>query len=871
MAILSKPRLLAQERFELEDVNTLLLSLCADSEFWTKEFLANAQFILKGFQVTGLNGPSPATVVMTDATLINANNTGDFSWFVADPAGGNISTALTSGSRNYLELELTTDTGTPLTKAFWDPSAQGGLGAEFNQTINTVTSLKMTVVALLGGFSGSANRIPLAIVDTDGANNIKGILDKRPLFFRLGQPGAPLSGYPWASNTEPELLLDLTGVVGSFTVGETVTFSSGATAEVTTGGSGPQIGVILPSSDLVSAGATVTGGTSGATATLASFTDNFSGADKSIDNFRNLLAALQTEIRSIKGTRFWFETGFGSIAGLANFINTVVAPFSSTAAVSFDGSNVKITDSSGTPADADILAKIRIFGKSSQLNLTRQDGTGGSANIPLADGSVLYVELPASGNRTYDAVGAASTNYKTVARASFLVSDKNFWIAYREGTRLIVRGIGELEVGESVEIGDSVSNQLLAALGFTSDSPGSNVYSSNNVLSNGDSFLTALGKLDAASGTATSVAYQDRNTKLVRGGTWAWTSSTGFLSFTADAAIQVPGLPESRNNIPFSTQSPITLSADGQAAYVDINRTAGAAANLTVSVASISALTQNPDRVIIARRVGTDVILGNSSILLPDGTSRQVDQGTSVQTLALLGSGITEATSSPSYSSNIRGVSGEGFKERLGTLTDAIGDSQEDRSAYLRADSAVTWTGTALQFSDNIVLEIVNTKSGSVTQHSVASSNSPITLANGESAWVLVDRTQAAETLTLHLSNTLAIPAQTQANKDVFVLFRRKDAGASQVLHIPLHKQVLEAGQMARLGGAPSAATSSSEGLLTTDATSMSRTIVSGTTLTYPNLVISASDTITINGSLVGVNSITVNGTLVVNGDSRVL
>ncbi len=50
-----------------------------------------------------------------------------------------------------------------------------------------------------------------------------------------------------------------------------------------------------------------------------------------------------------------------------------------------------------------------------------------------------------------------------------------------------------------------------------------------------------------------------------------------------------------------------------------------------------------------------------------------------------------------------------------GTVT----DHNEDRSAYLRSDSDVTWSGTQLSFTSDIVLEIINTYSGTSTIHKI--------------------------------------------------------------------------------------------------------------------------------------------------------
>lgn len=137
-------------------------------------------------------------------------------------------------------------------------------------------------------------------------------------------------------------------------------------------------------------------------------------------------------------------------------------------------------------------------------------------------------------------------------------------------------------------------------------------------------------------------------------------------------------------------------------------------------------------------------------------------------------------------------------------LQGSVQDSIEDRSAFLNSDTVVTWTGTELQFADDINIEIVGAASGATSVHTIASSNSPIALNDGESAWVTIDRTQASETLTLNKSDTLAVPAHSNANKDVFILFKRKDSNGVARLYIPLHKQVLNPGQTELLGASGS-------------------------------------------------------------------
>lgn len=629
MSILSRVLLHPNQRFDLEDYQQAQIDALTDAKFWTKQFLSENPLILKGFTVSGLNAPSPCSVSLTDATLINASHSEHFSWYSAQNSPSPLSVVLQPGSRNYLELSLTEVDGTPLNRAFWDPSANGGSGSEFQQNVDTVTDIDVQVVVNTTSFTGSTDRIPLAIIDTDGSNVVKLILDKRPLFFRLGDPNNSLFNFAWGSQTEPAITLTLSGVSGTFSPGETINFSGGATAKLVSGTSSP-LQVVNLSSNSLAVGNTVTGASSSATGTLVTVSEAFTGADKDIDDFKEALNAVMTEIKRLKGTDYWFESGFGSILGEMRFINSVLIQNSSNARFGFDGSNMRITDDSGTPSSSDILGRLRIFGYSGNLNLSRQDGTGGSTNLAISEGQVLFIKLPTSGDRTYSGLGSGDTNYQVVSRASFTLNDQNYWLAYRENSKLYLRGMKELESGEEDQIGDDISAQLLTALGLSETDP------------------------------------------------------------------------------------------------------------------------------------------------------------------------------TPNYTSDIRGIAGQSFLARISALTDAVGDEQEDRSAFIRSASPVVWTGSALQFTDDIVLEIINTKSGTLTTHTILASNSPINLTNNQLAYISIDRTLASENVVPTIASST--PAQSQANKDIFVLFKRIDLGSptQSFLFLPFNKQVFRPGQSSYLGASGS-------------------------------------------------------------------
>lgn len=729
MAILSRIKVSPQQRFDLEDLQAMQSAARTDAKLWTKSLLSAENLIYGGFAVSGL-GLNEATIAMTGAALIVPENTTDFSYFISSPTESDITISdadLTDGVRNYVELSLATLDGTPLTKAFWDPEADSGAGAEFNQIVNTVTDLRVSVTVSTGGFSGSADSLPLAIIDTDGGGIIKVILDRRELFGRLARPNDLDNEYTWGTKEEPVYSLVMTGVSGTFTAGETINIGS-ETATVVTGGT-TSITFNEPSGINFANGDAVSGVDSGATGTLDTVIESFSGVDKSLNTQKEINDALMTEIKLLKGTRFWWAPSV-TMTALNRFMNSVITPASTTARFRWTGTDLVIEDDNAAPTGTDSIAYIRLFGRGDDLIISRQEtgqeiqkiefdevptsgtltlehngdtsdtinwddtagdvqtainaqwaaqvtvsgnfedgftitfdtagpvvehteasntltgpsgavgttistvknGYAGGSTVPIADGEVLYVQVPLSGDRTWSDAGVGSTNFQVQAVADYDITDgERYWIAYREaGSVLVVRGVGELQTGESSEIGDNVPQSLLDILG------------------------------------------------------------------------------------------------------------------------------------------------------------------------------LVDEVTAPAYTSNVRGTQGQSFVDRMSKNTDAIGDSQEDRSAYLRSDEVVTWTGTQLEFTSDIELRIENTKGGTPTVHTIDVGDSPIAVADGETIWVEINRLAASETLTVRNSGVDAIPAQTQDDKDVFILFKRIDANSVQVLHLPFHKQALDPGQSVRLGASGS-------------------------------------------------------------------
>jgi hypothetical protein len=198
------------------------------------------------------------------------------------------------------------------------------------------------------------------------------------------------------------------------------------------------------------------------------------------------------------------------------------------------------------------------------------------------------------------------------------------------------------------------------------------------------------GTFDFAGSTSNPYASGNVVNTTNSGGTWNTFASDDFeftvdgttaggsttLSWSANAFIQIPGLAQSVNTI---LAGNVNLPVDGNVAYVDVNR-AGPGGNLPITVADIASVTLDSNTVIIARRVGSNVIVGNNSMLLVVNESKPLYAGMSDQSLALMGSGVTEATSVAAYST--RGGVNRTMSDSMGAL-DALASIDAEFDKYL--------------------------------------------------------------------------------------------------------------------------------------------------------------------------------------------
>ena len=123
----------------------------------------------------------------------------------------------------------------------------------------------------------------------------------------------------------------------------------------------------------------------------------------------------------------------------------------------------------------------------------------------------------------------------------------------------------------------------------------------------------------------------------------------------------------------------------------------------------------------------------------------------------------------------------------------------EDRNILITDGGIITFTGTQIQFTENLKITLNQKISGAAPQV-ISLGSTTVTLANNEMLWTIVDRT--AGTATLAQGTTM--PAVTSANQEVFLLVKRVDAGDGTQRIYWRTGAAFNAGQSARLGSAGS-------------------------------------------------------------------
>lgn len=137
-------------------------------------------------------------------------------------------------------------------------------------------------------------------------------------------------------------------------------------------------------------------------------------------------------------------------------------------------------------------------------------------------------------------------------------------------------------------------------------------------------------------------------------------------------------------------------------------------------------------------------------------------------------------------------------------LIDAeIAKLYEDRNILLTDGGLITFTGTQIQFSENLNLTINQKISGAVPQIISLGSASQNFTSSGDMMIAVINRTAGTAVVSIVTSGS-ALPAVVAANQEVFLIAKRVDAGDGTQRLYWRNGMALNAGQTVRLGASGS-------------------------------------------------------------------
>jgi len=557
MAIRRALHVISQMRVDVSDIRAIESAVRNDFDEMIQAFVTGNQqsFVIRGFELnmTGAvgNAANGLAVVVSDSAILHTTSLTSGTIFKVSPGtpveilsstvNNKVIGNFSPNSTNYISVDFARapDASTQAPRAIWDPTNK----LETSKVLPLAQLLTYTFKVTTTGFAPET--LPLAIVQTDAANNVTSVTDRRPMLYRLGQAGFgapnPSYSYPWSNHSEGRT--------------ENAPTSSSASSP-------------------------------------------FRGGDKQIKSLKEWMDAVMSILREITGGVYWYSLGAGgSISTIrSDGLNTVIT------------GRATVTHSATTPGQLNWNFPIRnrVIGSRLTYNLNAYSA---GTDLTLADGQVAYLTLTrdviigpnlifTNGGSTVTSVGAigwttdlqagdyikvegaevegyqeilsvdsvsqvtlaapyggagtgapgtkaqyafgvytvvtspsTARHVRIASRDAVPLSQNMYWLFFRDDNGSSVPKIytrfksGEIEQGESQEVSDNVSLELLQFIGATGENDSTPAYSSTNYVTADTSLVTGVSDLDAALFAAAGSNGQDRSLKLIDGGVWSYGGS----------------------------------------------------------------------------------------------------------------------------------------------------------------------------------------------------------------------------------------------------------------------------------------------------------------------------------------------------------
>ena len=322
MSVRRRLNALGQMRLDVPHLKSIESAVSNDFDELIKNLVIgeNKSYVVRGFKINmpgSINASASSLLLLVENSAILHGASNESGTFYTIPSGTSpeplnsttntrISGSFTPSTDNYIGIEFvrSVDNTTSDQVNFWDPTSN----IEFSKTVPLAIVLDYKIVITTASFASTPNVLPIAIVHTDDQNNVKSITDRRQLLYRLGTAGDQIPD-PYYSFPTNRL--------------ETFYTSTSSTS------------------------------------------DPFYGGDKEISTMKDFFDALMTEIKSIKGTSFWYSESIGSISRLRQDIaNTAFTGKGSVThgAVDFQGQVLGMT--------SDVVIKTTNINPSTSITIT---------------------------------------------------------------------------------------------------------------------------------------------------------------------------------------------------------------------------------------------------------------------------------------------------------------------------------------------------------------------------------------------------------------------------------------------------------------------------------------------------------------------
>jgi len=338
MSVRRRQNWLGQQRVDVPHIKSVESAVSNDFDELLSGLVLgeNESYVVRGFSLNmaGAIGSSASglQLIVEDSSILHGKSDQSGTFFtvpigtpaetISSTTNDKVDGTFTPSTNNYIGIEFSRDVDDDTTDqvAFWNPTTN----VEITKTVPLALMMDYKIVVTTSSFP--SNVLPIAIVQTDASNNVVSITDRRPLLYRLGTAGNsspnPFYSFPW-------------------TEGRSENFYTSTSSTL----------------------------------------DPFKGGDKQLGSLKDLLDALMTEFKLIKGTAFWYADGIGSISRLRQ----------DTANTAFTGRG-NITHSSTTPGQINWSNDLFLSFIGGRLRY-RISSNASSTDITLSDNQVAYINL----------------------------------------------------------------------------------------------------------------------------------------------------------------------------------------------------------------------------------------------------------------------------------------------------------------------------------------------------------------------------------------------------------------------------------------------------------------------------------------------